>query len=159
MRGLPLLIVVAVVVATALPAPVFGQGSKTADADATATITKFYSELIKVDLTNDPKVTVPFYEKLYADDLTGGSSRGTWDTKQSLLADLKDTKNNKTTSESNSDLKVRVSGDVAVATYKITYDSLIKGEHYARTVICTDVFQQRNAAWKMIASHCSQAAK
>ena len=158
MRRLPLL-VVAVVVAIAFPALVSSQGSKTADAGAVAAITRFYDDGAKVDLTNDPKITVPFYEKWLADDFTAGSSRGTWDTKQSLIADLKDPKNNKTNSASLSALKVRVSGDVGVATYASTYDSLIRGEHYSRTVICTDVFQQRDGGWKQIVSHCSQAGK
>jgi len=158
MRTLPLL-VGAVVVATAFPALVFSQGSKTADAGAVAAITKYYDDGAKVDLTNDPKITVPFYEKWVADDWTGGSSRGTWDTKQSWIADLKDPKNNKTNSASLTALKVRVSGDVGVATYTTTYDSLIRGEHYSRTVICTDVFQQRDGGWRQIVSHCSQAGK
>ena len=158
MRTLSLL-VGAVVVATALPALVLSQGSKTADAGAVAAITNYYDDGAKVDLTNDPKITVPFYEKWVADDWTGGSSRGTWDTKQSWIADLKDPKNNKTNSASVTALKVRVSGDIGVATYTTTYDSLIRGEHYSRTVICTDVFQQRDGGWKQIVSHCSQAGK
>jgi len=145
--------------ALAVPCLAFGQGSRTADAGAVAAITKYYDDLAKVDLTNDPKITVPFYEKWLADDWTGGSSRGTWDTKQSWIADLKDPKNNKTNSASVSALKVRVSGDVGVATYAFTYDSLIRGEHYSRTVVCTEVFQQRDGGWKQIVSHCSQAGK
>jgi hypothetical protein len=160
MRKLTLLVVAAAVLVAAGGTPlVFGQGSKPADAAAVTTITKFYDDGAKVDLTNDPKTTVPFYEKWLADDYTGGSSRGTWDTRQSSIADLKDPKNNKTNSSSLSDLKVRVSADVAVATYKSTYDSLIRGEHYSRSVICTDVFQRRDGGWKEIVSHCSQAAK
>ena len=38
-----------------------------------------------------------FFEKFLANDYTGGTSRGTWDTKPSILADMKDVKNNKTT--------------------------------------------------------------
>jgi len=94
-----------------------------------------------------------------AEDWTGGSSRGTWDTKQSLLADMKDTKNNKTNSESISDLKVRTYGDVAIASYQSTYDSMIKGKHYARTVVSTDTFLRQDGTWKQIAGHSSQAAQ
>ena len=88
-----------------------------------------------------------------------GTSRGTWDSKQSIASDMKDSKNNKTNSERISDLKVRVHGDVAIATYKNTYDSLIKGQHYARTVLSTDTFLRENGAWKQLAGHSSQAAK
>ena len=131
------------------------QASKGGDADAVAAITKYENDVVKADLANDAS----FYEKNLADDFTGGTSRGTWDTKASLLADMKDTKNNKTNSESISELKVRVHGDLAIATYKSTYDATIKGQHYARTVLTTDTFQRQGSAWKVMASHSSQAAK
>ena len=72
---------------------------------------------------------------------------------------MKDTKNNKTNTQTVSDLKVRVHGDLAIATYGTTYDALIQGKQYARTVLCTDAFQQQNGAWKLMAGHCSQTAK
>ena len=139
----------------ALSPLLFGQSSKTGDAEAVAAITKLENDVPKADLAGD----VSFYQNLLAEDYTAGSSRGTWDTRSSVLADMKDTKNNKTNSESVSELKVRVHGDVAIATYKSTYDALIKGQHYARTVISTDTFQRQNGAWKLIAGHSSQAAK
>jgi ketosteroid isomerase-like protein len=66
---------------------------------------------------------------------------------------------NKTNSESISELKVRVQGDLAIATYKSTYDSLMKGQHYARTVLSTDTFRRQNGTWTQVAGHSSQAAK
>ena len=54
---------------------------------------------------------------------------------------------------------LRVHGDLAVATYRSTYDAMIQGQHYARTVLCTDTLQQQNGVWKLMAGHCSQAAK
>ena len=125
------------------------------DSDVVATITQIENDAVKADLAADPS----FYEKYLADDWTGGTSRGTWDSKQSIASDMKDSKNNKTNSESISDLKVRVHGDVAIATYKSTYDSLIKGQHYARTVLSTDTFLRENGAWKQLAGHSSQEAK
>ena len=143
----------ALTVTAAVPALVSGQGQK--DSDAVAAITKLENDAIKAVLANDSA----FYEKSLASDFTGGTSRGTWDTKSSMLADMKDTKNNKTTSQNLSDLKVRVHGDLAVATYTTTYDAVIQGQHYARTVLCTDALQQQNGVWKLMANHCSQAAK
>ena len=139
----------------ALSSLAFGQGSRAVDSDAIAAITKLENDAVKADLAGDAS----FYQNYLADDWTGGSSRGTWDTKQSLLADMKDTKNNKTNSSSISELKVRVYGDVAIATYKSTYDALIKGQHYARTVISTDTFLRQSGGWKQVAGHSSQAAK
>jgi len=48
-------------------------------------------------------------------------------TKAELLKLVADTKNFKTNSEKLSELKVRVYGNTAVATYKDTYDILFKG--------------------------------
>ena len=140
--------------AATLPSHVIAQDTSS-DADAVAAITKIENDLVKADLAGDSAV----YAKLLADDWTAGSSFGTWDTKQSMLADMKDTKNNKTNSESISDLKVRVHGDVAIATYTIAYDSMIKGKHQSRTVISTDTFQRQNGTWRLLAGHSSQMAK
>lgn len=142
-------------ITVATPALVASQGQKTTDSDAVAAITKFENDAIKAAIANDSS----FYEKFLASDYTGGTSRGTWDTKPSTLADMKDTKNNKTNSQTLKDLKVRIHGDLAIATYSTTYDALIQGQHYARTVLCTDVLQQQNAGWMLMANHCSQAAK
>jgi ketosteroid isomerase-like protein len=144
----------ALTVTAAAPA-LSSQGQKATDSDAVAAVTKIENDAIKAVLANDSS----FYEKFLASDYTGGTSRGTWDTKPSTLADMKDTKSNKTNSQALSDLKVRIHGDLAIATYSTTYDALIRGQHYARTVLCTDVLQQQNGGWMLMANHCSQAAK
>ena len=100
----------------ALSSLAIGQSSKAADSDAVAAITKLENDMVKADLTGDPS----FYQNNLADDWTGGTSRGTWDTKQSVIADMKDTKNNKTNSESISELKVRVHGDAAIANARVS---------------------------------------
>jgi ketosteroid isomerase-like protein len=145
----------ALAVAAAAPAIVITQVQKATDADAVAAITKIENDGIKAALANDSS----FYEKTLASDYTGGTSFGTWDTKASMLADMKDAKNNKTSTQNLTDLKVRVHGDLAVSTYSTTYDAMIHGQHQARTVLCTDVLQQQSGGWKLMASHCSQAAK
>jgi hypothetical protein len=144
----------AMTVTVAVPALVSSQGQPDTNA-AIAAITKIENDGIKAALANDGS----FYEKYLASDYTGGTSRGTWDTKPSMLADMKDAKNNKTKTQTLSDLKVRVHGDLAIATYSTTYDAVIQGQSYARTVLCTDTLQQQNGGWKMMANHCSQAAK
>jgi len=142
-------------VTAAAPALVSGQAQKATDSDAGAAITKFENDAIKAGLANDSA----FYEKSLSSDYTGGTSMGTWDTKASTLSDMKDTKNNKTNTQTVSDLKVRIHGDLGIATYSTTYDALIRGQHLARTVLCTDVLQKQVGGWMLMASHCSQAAK
>ena len=133
----------------------FAQSATPSDAETVAAITQLENEAVKADLAQDAS----FYDRYLADGWTGGTSRGTWDSKESLVADMKDTKNNKTNSESISNVKVHVYGDTAVASYTNTYDSMIKGQHYARTIISTDTFMRQNGQWKQIAGHSSQAAK
>jgi ketosteroid isomerase-like protein len=122
-------------------------------ADTVAAITKIENDSVKADLANDKA----FYEKYYAEDWTGGDSGGKFYTKADVLKMSDDPKNNKTNSEKISELKVRVYGNTAIATYKDTYDALMMGEHRATTVISTDTFVKTNGMWKMVASHASVA--
>jgi hypothetical protein len=121
-------------------------------ADAVAVITRLENDAVKADLAAD----TAFYEKALADDWTMGDSKGVWYTKAESLKLMADTQHNKTNSEKLSELKVRVYGSAAVATYKDTYDSLFKGEHEARTVIATDTFVKMGSEWKLVATHSSQ---
>ena len=146
----------AVVLAVAsFTAKTLGQTSAPTRADAVATITQMENASVKADMAGDSS----FVEKNYAENFTGGSSWGQWETKQAIVADMKDSKNNKTNSEAISDLNVRVYGDTAIATYKSTYDSLYHGEHRARTILSTDTFALQNGSWKLVASHSSEIAK
>jgi uncharacterized protein DUF4440 len=123
--------------------------------DAVAAITQFENDAVKADLAGDSS----FYQKNYADTWTGGFSGGTWTTKESMLADMKDTAKNKMNSEKINDLKIRVYDDTAIATYTNTYDALIRGERRAKTVLSTDTFVRQNGAWKQVANHSSVVAE
>jgi hypothetical protein len=123
------------------------------NSEAVAAVTKLENDGVKADLANDKA----FFEKVLADDWTGGDSGGTWFTKAEVLKMMDDPEHNKTNSEKISELKVRAYGNTAVATYKDTYDALNKGEHRARTVIGTDTFVKMGDGWKLVASHASQA--
>ena len=122
--------------------------------DAVAEVTRLQQESVKADLANDPS----FVKQHYAEDYTGGSSWGTWDTKASVLKDMSDPQANKTNKEEMSDLKVRAYGNTVIVNFKETYDSLYHGEHRARSVMCTDTWVKQDT-WKLVADHCSQLAK
>ena len=122
--------------------------------DAIAAITQFENDAVKADLAGDSS----FFEKGYADNWSGGFSGGIWTTKESMLADMKDSANNKMSSEEISDLKVRVyDNNTAIATYTDTYDAMVRGEHRAKTVLSTDTFVRQNGVWKEVAGHSSVA--
>jgi len=122
--------------------------------EAVAAITQFENDAVKADLAGDSS----FFQKNYADNWTGGFSGGTWNTKESMLADMKDSANNKMNSEEISDLKVRIyDSNTAIATYTDTYDGMVRGEHRAKTVLSTDTFVRQNGVWKEVAGHSSVA--
>jgi hypothetical protein len=123
-----------------------------ATADVVTVISNLENDAVKADLAGDPA----FYQKILAEDWTRGDSDGTLYTKAQLLNLMADTKNIKTNSEKLSELKVRVYGNTAVATYKDTYDILIMGEHRAHTIIATDTFVKMGSEWKQVASHGSE---
>ena len=123
-----------------------------AQTDIVTTISNLENDAVKADLAGD----AAFYQKILAEDWTRGDSDGTFYTKAELLKLMADTKNIKTNNEKLSELKVRVYGNTAEATYKDTYDILIKGEHRAHTIIATDTFVKMGSEWKQVASHGSE---
>ena len=148
-----MLTLLASIVVLAVLSPV-ASAKKPAAGEAVAAITQFENDSVKADLAGDSS----FFQKNYADNWTGGFSGGTWTTKDSMLADMKDTANNKMNSEEISDLKVRIYGtNTAIATYTSTYDATIRGEHRAKTVLSTDTFVLQDGTWKQVAGHSSVA--
>src|SRR6202166_2597310 len=124
-----------------------------AQTDIVTAISNLENDAVKADLAGD----ADFYQKVLAEDWTRGDSDGTYYTKAELLKLMADTKNIKTNSEKLSELKVRVYGNTAVATYKDTYDLMIKGERRDHTIIATDTFVKKGGEWKQVASHGSEA--
>jgi hypothetical protein len=116
--------------------------------DTVATITKLENDSVKADLASD---TV-WAEKFLADDWMGCDSEGKCYTKAEGLKLIADTKNNKMNTENLSDLKVRVYSNTAVATYKDTYDALVRGQHRARSIVVTDVWVKMDSNWKQVST-------
>ena len=127
-------------------------GAKT---DVVTAISNLENDGVRADLAGDPA----FYQKVLADDWTRGDSDGSFYTKADVMKLMADAKDFKTNSEKLSELKVRVYGSTAVATYKDTYDILFKGEHRAHTIIATDTFVKVGGEWKQVASHGASVAK
>jgi len=117
--------------------------------DAVAAITKLENDGVKADLAADSS----WAQKVLADDWMGCDSEGNWYTKPEMMKTISDTKNNKFSSEKLTDLKVRVYGNTAVATYKDTYEGLVRGQHRARSVASTDVWVKIGSDWKVVSSH------
>jgi hypothetical protein len=124
-------------------------------AQIVAGVTKMENDGVKADLAGDKSWT----EKNLADNWMGCDSSGKWFTKADLLKMIADTTNNSYKSETISDLKVRVYGATAVATYTDTYDAVVGGEHRVRTILATDVFVKMGASWKAVTGHSTTLGK
>jgi hypothetical protein len=116
--------------------------------DTVAAITKLENDSVKADLAADTS----WAEKFLADDWMACDSEGKWYTKAESLKEMADTRNNNFKSEKLTDLKVRVYGNTAVATYKDTYDAMVQGQHRARYVASTDVWVKMGPDWKLVSS-------
>ena len=149
-----LTLLASIIVLTTLSATSAAKNKATSQ-ETVAAITQLENDSVKADLAGDSS----FIQKNYADNWSGGFSGGIWTTKESVLADMKDTANNKWNSQQVSDLKVRVYENTAIATYTDSYDAMVRGEHRVKTVLSTDTFVLQNGAWKQVASHSSVAAK
>jgi len=148
-----MLTLLASIVLSAVLSPLAVAKKQPTNDQAVAAITQFENDAVKANLAGDSS----FVEKNYADDWTGGFSGGIWTTKESVLADAKDSANNKMNSEQISDLKVRIYDNTAIATYTDTYDGMVRGEHRVKTVLSTDTFVRQNGVWKEVAGHSSVA--
>ena|ERR1039458_5367949 len=89
MKRLMLTLFASIIVLAALSSIVAAEKQPTTN-DAVAAITQFENNSVKADLAGDSS----FFQNNYADNWTGGFSGGTWTTKESMLADMKDTANN-----------------------------------------------------------------
>jgi hypothetical protein len=121
------------------------------NADVVAAITKLENDSVKADLAADKT----WSEKYLADDWMGCDSSGKWYTKPDILKMIADPKNNSYKSEKLSNLKVRVYGTTAVATYTDSYEATVAGEHRVRTILATDVWVKMGADWKVVSGHAT----
>jgi len=70
---------------TAFSVLTFGKkAGSISDKGAVATVTQMENDSVKADTAGDTS----YVERNYADNFSGGSSWGNWETKQSILADM-----------------------------------------------------------------------
>jgi hypothetical protein len=146
------ILVACLVLTVVLAIPAASKAQMASNGDIVAAITKMENDAVKADLAGDSS----FYDKLLTADWTGGDSDGTLYTKAQMMKMMTDTAKNKWNSESIADLKVRVYGGTAVATYKDTYDAMFEGKHRSRTVTSTDTFVKIGGEWKQVASQAAE---
>ena len=118
-------------------------------------------ELIKLENeANDAWVNrdVEACARLLADDYLVTESDGVVMTKAQDLALLKSNEN-VTTSSVADDFRVRVYGDAAVVTFRVTYKNQVKGKESTGQERFTDTWVKRAGRWQCVAVHVSAIAQ
>jgi ketosteroid isomerase-like protein len=89
--------------------------------------------------------------RLFAEDLTGVTSRGTQFNKGRGLAIIEGSAITGFVLDS---LRARVYGDAAVATGRVTFSGAIEGVQYPdRQVLFTDTWTRKNGRWQLVSIH------
>lgn len=123
-----------------------------AESNVVALITEWEHAAAAADETKD----VSFFKRNLSDDWTGGTSTGRFQDKNDLLSDLRDKTHFTMLHETLADMKVRVYGDTAIATYREIDDAVINGERRSTVMISTDTFARVRGEWKEVAEHSSE---
>jgi ketosteroid isomerase-like protein len=132
-------------------AALFANPANSEPEDPVAVITQWEHDAAAADQSRD----VSFFQNNLSDDWTDGMSNGKFQSKKDLISDLTDKTHFTMLHETLSDLKVRVYGDTAVATYSETDDALTNGERRSITMITTDTFVKTRGEWKEVSEHSS----
>jgi hypothetical protein len=129
--------------------------TRAAGADSKAAFQKWVEQANKAQTDNDAK----WMEANFAASYIEGTSFGTWIPKAQVIKDANDPANNKYAKSDISDMHTEIVGNVGLARFKETYDAVIKGQHHARTIICTLTAVKEAGSWKGLSNHCSQVEK
>jgi ketosteroid isomerase-like protein len=114
-------------------------------------ITALIEQARKADLAADRS----FYERTLTDDFSFGVSTGEWESKKSKLAYL-GSATHAVKSEVISDLRVRVHGTAAIATFTATIDGSWENKPFHVTAIITQTWVKDASGWKLAATHGSR---
>ncbi len=108
-------------------------------------------EWVQVGVNHDVSVL----ERIEADDIIFTAFDGSLSTKAQDIADVTSGAL-KAESASVDDMKVRIYGDTAVVTGRVTTKGQYKGKDISGQFRFTDVFVKRNGKWQAVASHGSR---
>jgi ketosteroid isomerase-like protein len=133
-----------------LPAAEGDDSAVTAGPDVEA-IQALIEQARKADLGADRS----FYERILTDDFSFGVSSGEWESKQSKLAYLGSDRHS-LSSETISDLRVRVHGTAAIATFTVTADGTWMKEPFHVAAILTQTWVKEAGGWRLAATHGSR---
>ena len=144
--------VLTVAVVVALGATSFAQGGKTSNASVEKAINAVEQQWADADVKGDAAKL----SALMADDLTDISWDGATSTKAQDVDALRSGKS-KFTEVTNSDIKVRSYGNIAVDTGIVTLKGTADGKDISGRYAFTDVWKNNGGKWQCVASQITPA--
>ncbi len=153
--------ILAGVIVIALVTPWLALGQGTPQKAAPSKSSSVEQELLKLeDGWNDAmvKADVAFLDRILADDYTFTDEEGTVSTKVQNIADQK-SGDFKCTSATSDEYKVRIYGNAAVVTGRLTMKSLYKGKDSSGQFRWTDTWVKGTGGWQCVATHVSKIAE
>jgi ketosteroid isomerase-like protein len=150
--------ILAGVIVIALVTPWFAFGQGTPQKAAPSKSSSAEKELVKLEVGWADaflKADVAFLDRILADDYTDTDENGTVSTKAQDIADLK-SGDIKFTSAINDEFKVRVYGNAAVVTGRLTMKAQYKGKDISGQYRWTDTWVKRAGHWQCVATGVSK---
>lgn len=139
------------------PAGVAGSQARSANLGITVdqkdedALRKMYDEMSKLILKGDKTA----YGQFFTEDFVLITSQGTTATKKEVLEELVPASGTKLEAFNFSELKLRVSGELAVVTYLTEVAGQREGRRFKVFTRNTDTWEKKAGKWQRVASHLS----
>ena len=100
------------------------------------------------------RVDVQALDKIYADDIMVTAPVGICVDKPAVMSEIRAAAEKAVVGKyDKSDLKVRVYGDTAVSSYRMSAEATFEGMEIKRQLCITNVWMKRNENWQIVARH------
>ena len=100
------------------------------------------------------RVDVQALDKIYADDIMVTAPVGICVDKPAVMSEIRTAAEKAVVGKyDKSDLKVRVYGDTAVSSYRMSAEATFEGMEIKRQLCITNVWMKRNENWQIVARH------
>jgi ketosteroid isomerase-like protein len=120
-------------------------------------MTDLESKIVKLEeqLTHtEMRVDVKALERIYADDIMVTAPIGICVDKPAVMEEIRAAADRAVVSKyDKEDLKVRVFGDTAVSSYRMSAEAKFEGTEIKRQLCITNVWMNRNGEWQIVARH------
>ena len=100
------------------------------------------------------RVDVQALDQIYADDIMVTAPIGICVDKPAVMSEIRTAAEKAVVGKyDKSDLKVRVYGDTAVSSYRMSAEAMFEGMEIKRQLCITNVWMKRNDNWQIVARH------